>query len=115
MKSLKWTQRSEALGEAADLLGSAETSSKDADSLRLGIIQLLDTANNDKAPLADESEGENQGEYYAYLIDRGLGPIIPGFFVCIDPSKLRRARQEPEATRQKSEGRYFYESGGPEA
>jgi hypothetical protein len=69
MKSPKWTQRSEALGKAADLLGSAETSSKDADSLRLGIIQLLDTENNDKAPVADESEGENQGEYYAYLID----------------------------------------------
>jgi hypothetical protein len=26
-----------------------------------------------------------------HLIDRGLGEIIPGFFVCIDPSKLRRA------------------------
>jgi len=69
MKSPKWTQRQEAFGEAYDLLSSADTTPKDADRLRLGIIQLLVTENGDKAPVADESDGEAQGEYYAGLID----------------------------------------------
>jgi hypothetical protein len=39
MRSPKWGQRSEAFGEAAELLASSDTSPKNADLLRLGIIQ----------------------------------------------------------------------------
>ncbi len=77
MKSPKWGQRSEAFGEAAELLASSDTSPKDADPLRLGIIQLLVHENNGglkepddvKAEDYGEGYGEDKAEYYAGLIE----------------------------------------------
>jgi hypothetical protein len=77
MKSPKWGQRSEAFGEAAELLASSDTSPKDADLLRLGIIQLLSHENKGglkepddvKAENYGEGYGENKSEYYAGLIE----------------------------------------------
>lgn len=68
MKGSKWTQRAEAFGQAADLLSSPETTPKDADRLRVGIIQLLVAENSDKTPVTEENEGDEQGEYYAGLV-----------------------------------------------
>lgn len=69
MKAPKWTQRQEAFGQAYELLSSGEMTHKDADSLRVGVIQLLLTENGDKTPPGDEGEGEQRGEFYAGLID----------------------------------------------
>ena len=88
MKSPKWAQREEAFGKASELLASGEISPKDADRLRLGIIQLLVYENNgglddadgqtkqasantgDVVEEADEGgEGDQEGEYYAELIN----------------------------------------------
>lgn len=81
MKSPKWRQRMQSFGEASGLMASAGTNPRDADRLRLGIIQLLATENSDKAVPADEAEGEEQGEYYTGLIafvgDMGDERAIP--------------------------------------
>ncbi len=77
MKSPKWGQRAEAFGEAVELLASSDTSPKDADQLRLGIIQLLVHEDNGglKEPhdLPAENYGEGYGEdtaeYYAGLVE----------------------------------------------
>lgn len=77
MKSKSWTEREKGFGEAADLLGSAETSAKDVDRLRLGIIQLLVHEDNGGLKEADDVTAENYGEgygegkseYYAGLIE----------------------------------------------
>ena len=67
LKSPRWMEREKAFGDAVELLQLA-TSTKDADRLRLGIIQLLDTENQDKTPARNEAEGESHGEFHAGLI-----------------------------------------------
>ena len=77
MKSPKWGQRLEAFGEAAELLASSDTSPKDADLLRLGIIRLLSHENKGglkepddvKAENYGEGYGEDKSEYYAGIIE----------------------------------------------
>jgi len=69
MSSHKWRDRSKAFEEAAELLVSRNPSPSDADRLRLGVIQLLVTENNDKVPAADEKEGEENSQYYSSLIN----------------------------------------------
>jgi len=92
MKSATWTERQKAFGEATELAVSGKQTPRDADQLRLGIIQLLIKENNGglKEPdnetqqgsptttastesSANESYGEGYGEdkseYYASLID----------------------------------------------
>jgi hypothetical protein len=67
MQSQTWTERSKGFQVAAELLAS-QPSPTEADQLRLGVIHLLAIENNDKTSVADESEGEDQSEYYAGLI-----------------------------------------------
>lgn len=86
MKGPKWAQRADAFGKATELLASPGTSSKDANRLRLGIIQLLVHENNgglddtgdqteqgsangaDVAETDEGGEGDQESEYYAELI-----------------------------------------------
>jgi len=68
MKSATWTERSKAFEDATELIRSGEENPQDADRLRLGVIQLLVTENNDQTPPASEREGEENGEYYASLV-----------------------------------------------
>ena len=83
MNSASRTEREKAFGEAGERLGSGTTGAKDADRLRLGIIQLLVRENNEglrerdevkqvsPAPLAGEvreEEGEEDSDYYSVLI-----------------------------------------------
>ncbi len=69
MKSQTWTDRRMAFADAAKLLASNKSTFREADQLRLGVIQLLVTENNDQTPPASEREGEENGEYYASLIE----------------------------------------------
>lgn len=69
MSSQEWPDRSKAFDEAVELLASGKLSPGDANRLRLGVIQLLVTENNDKVPAASEKEGEENSMYYSSLID----------------------------------------------
>ncbi len=103
MKSATWAERSNAFGEATQLLGSGQASPSDADRLQLGIIQLLIKENNGGLKEPDdeaqqgpsgtgstenppnksygEGYGEDKAEYYASLIgfvaDLGEERAIP--------------------------------------
>lgn len=76
MKSAMWTERSNAFGEATDLMESGKASAGDVDRLRLGIMELLAHENNGGLKEADNVTSENYGEgygegksgYYAGLI-----------------------------------------------
>ena len=68
MNSPTWTEREKAFEDATELVASGKQTPRDVDQLRLGMIQLLATENNDKVPAADEREGEENSEYYANLI-----------------------------------------------
>jgi hypothetical protein len=88
MKSASWSERSNAFGEATELLRPGKASPNDADRVRLGIIKLLIKENNGAlkepdtqrtSPNAggaekstdesyDEGYGEDKSEYYAGLI-----------------------------------------------
>jgi hypothetical protein len=68
MSHPKWTERERAFEDATDLIASGKQTPADIDRLRLGVIQLLATENNDKVPAADERDGEENSEYYASLI-----------------------------------------------
>jgi len=68
MKNRRWTERSKAFAAAAELLGSNKSTADDVERLRLGVIQLLVMENNDRTPVANDSEGEENGEYHASLI-----------------------------------------------
>jgi len=83
INSASRTEREKAFGEAGELLGSDAISPRDADRLRLGIIQLLVRENNEglkerdevkqasPAPSAgevQEEEGEEDSDYYSGLI-----------------------------------------------
>jgi HEAT repeat protein len=69
MKSPTWTERKKAFEDATDPAGAEKRTTSDADRLRLAVIQLLITENNDKIPAADERDGEENSEYYSSLID----------------------------------------------
>jgi HEAT repeat protein len=69
MSSPKWRERNKAFQETTKALSSGRLSSRDADRLRLGAIQLLATENTDKVPAASEKESEASSEYYSSLID----------------------------------------------
>jgi hypothetical protein len=69
MQSPTWGERSNAFSDAADVLSSQKLTAAEKDRIRLGIIQLLATENNDKESIADEGESENRSEYRAALID----------------------------------------------
>jgi hypothetical protein len=68
MNSPRWREREKAFEEATNLVASGKRTPADLDRVRLGVIQLLATENNDKVPAADEREGEENSEYYASLI-----------------------------------------------
>jgi hypothetical protein len=85
MTSAKWTERSKAFDEAAQVVNLGKETAGDVDHLRLGLIQLLATENSEmrrpngkarqasgsssnKDEAADEEGAEEYSEYYADLI-----------------------------------------------
>ncbi len=77
MRGQKWAEREKAFGEAAELLASSNTSEKDVELLRLGIIHLLVHENSGglrepddvTAETHGEGYGEDKAEYYVGLIE----------------------------------------------
>jgi hypothetical protein len=75
MKSPTWTEREKAFDAAATLLAQGKLPAGDADSLRLGLIQLLAIENNEDEPTDSSSEqaSENRSAYYSDLIGTVAG------------------------------------------
>lgn len=83
MKNPIWNEREKAFEDAVELVASGKSAPRDADQLRVGLIQLLarENAGGLISPPVDEAEGQDRSEYYARLIstvaDMGDARAIP--------------------------------------